>query len=546
MEERMEDKNFKKRNVFVLIFEILLIAVAIGGLTLAASSLISSSRTIVNFGEYNLDYVGETEIIATDLEPMSDSLVNYDTKDNVVRLEFSLRGVDTNEDPENLIYDIMISDINIDCSLLNEYTKWNLYKEGELLYSGNFSPSFDGNVLTDNFRLTETQQKLPLSNEDYDNYVLIIWISESCEDLSSCVPVDQTSALNSKLSMKVFIALLGGNPIEYERVPNNDATCVNKPELYDGMIPVYYEEGDWKVADSTNSDENTVWYDYGDSKWANAVFVNSDKYTESKKGTIVLQEDILGYYVWVPRFKYKLWNNGTEITDSYSAYEKGIDVVFESGTNSSDTIKCFDGNCAYKKNEYFTHPAFSDNLRGFWISKYEISAGNKFIPNVESLKNESLDSYKNIINNLNTTYGIDDIASSHIVTNLEWGATLYLSHSKYGVCSTGSCAGISSNNTYISENNKQDTTTRNVYGVYDMSGATPEYVVGNTSVGSATNEVRINENSTWYNGFYLATNDEYTVRGGMERGLFSISDISMSDVSTRSILVSNKKEDLVS
>ena len=123
-----EDKNFKNRNVFVLIFEILLIAIAVGGLTLATSTLMGGSSTILTFGEYNVDYVGKTEIVATNLEPISDSLIGYDTKDNVVRLEFSLRGVDTNEDPENLIYDIMISDINIDCSLLNEYTKWNLYK----------------------------------------------------------------------------------------------------------------------------------------------------------------------------------------------------------------------------------------------------------------------------------------------------------------------------------------------------------------------------------------------------------------------------------
>ena len=77
-------------------------------------------------------------------------MINYNTKENVVRLEFSLRGVDTNDDEENLIYDVMLSEMNIDCSLLNEYTKWNLYKNGELLYNGNFAPEFDGNVLTDN------------------------------------------------------------------------------------------------------------------------------------------------------------------------------------------------------------------------------------------------------------------------------------------------------------------------------------------------------------------------------------------------------------
>ena len=386
---------------------------------------------------------------------------------------------------------------------------------------------------------------MPLSDEEYDDYVLIIWISEACDDLISCERVDQSGIVNSSLSMKVFIALMGGKPIDYERIPNMDATCVNKPELYNGMIPVYYEDGNWKIADSTNSNESMVWYDYDDSKWANAVFVNTDEYAESDEGTIISQEDILGYYVWIPRFKYKLWNDGINITDSYNAYKNGIDIVFESGINSSDTVKCGDSKCIYEKNKYLTHPAFADNLRGFWISKYEISEGNKFIPNVESLKNESLDSYKNIISGLSTTYNLSDTVDSHIVTNLEWGAALYLSHSKYGVCSSDGCKDISANATYISESNKQDTTTRNVYGVYDMAGATPEYAVGSFAVGTAIEEVRITDSTTWYNGNYLAINNDYILRGGMERGLFFTSDIGMYDVSTRSVLVSKEKEDLV-
>ena len=531
-----EDKTFKTRNTLVLLFEIILIVVAVGGLTLATANLMGGSRTKIDFGKYSVDYIGETDIVMNDLEPISDSLVNYDTKDGVLRLEFSLRGVDTNENPENLIYDVMVSDINIDCSLLNEYTKWNLYKNGELLYSGSFSPSFDGNVLTDNMRLTETQQNLPLSNEEYDKYVLIIWISEACEDLLACKKVDQSNIVNSVLDMKIFIAISGGEKVVYERIPNTDATCVNKPELYEGMIPVYYSDGDWKIADKTNSQKSSYWYNYDESRWANAVFVNNEIYKDAKVGTKVNQEDILGYYVWIPRFKYKLWNNGVEFTDSYDAYNKGIDIVFESGVNSSGTIKCVDGKCGAKENEYLTHPAFSDNLRGFWISKYEISNDNKFIPNVESLKNENLDSYKNIISGLSTTYKINDKVDSHIINNLEWGATLYLSHSKYGLCLTDGCKKIGTNESYVSENNKEDTTTRNVYGVYDMSGGTAEYVVGSVDIGSATSEVRISENSTWNNGGYINSNNDYVLRGGRDRGLFTISDIGMVDVTTRSVL----------
>ena len=532
----MEKRTFRGRDLFVLIFEILVIVVAIGGLTLATSKLMGGSRTIVSFGEYNVDYVGETEISVNDLEPISDSMINYDTVDKVVRLEFSLRGVDSN-DRDDLIYDIVLEDLNIDCSLLNEYTKWNLYKNGELLYNGNFSPKFDGNVLTNNFRLTEVQQDLPSYNEEYDKYVLIIWISESCEDLLSCKIVDQSGIVNSILDMRLFIAVYTGSKTEYERVPNSDSSCINKPSLYDGMIPVYYNEGEWRVADSTNSDKDNIWYNYDESKWANAVFVNSDKYIDSKSGTVVLQSDILGYYVWIPRFKYKLWNSEKIISDTYNAYNNGIDIVFESGVNTSGNAKCVDVVCGGKNNQYLTHPAFGDNLRGFWISKYEISDGNKFVVNKESLRNKSLSEYKNIINNLSSDYGINATVDSHIVSNLEWGATLYLSHSKYGLCPLNKCISIGINDSYISEYNKKDTTTGNVYGVYDMAGATAEYVIGSLGLGTATEEVRVNEFETWDKGNYTSEVNDYIVRGGMSRGLYSVGGIEMFDVSTRAALV---------
>ena len=532
----MDDKMFNKRNTIVLIFELLLIVVAVGGLTFATTRLMGGSSTIVTFGEYNVDYVGSTDITVSDLEPISDNLIKYDTKDGVVRLEFSVKGVDTNEDEERLIYDVMIDEMDIDCSLLNEYTKWNLYKNGELLYNGSFSPSFDGNVLTDNFRLTETQQDLPKHDDDYDDYVLIIWISETCDDLKTCDRIDQSGIVNSVMNMKVFIALSGGDKVVYDRVPNTSGRCVNKPELYDGMIPVYYNDGEWRIANKTNSEKSKLWYNYDESRWANAVFVNSDKYNDSKEGTVVLQEDILGYYVWIPRYKYKLWNNGISSDDGYDAYKNGIDIIFESGVHSTGNVECNDNRCAGNNNEYLTHPSFSNNLRGFWISKYEISEDNKFIPNVTSLKNETLDNYNARINNLSMVYGINDNVDSHVVTNLEWGAVIYLSHSKYGVCRDNNCLEIGNNKTYISENNKQDTSTRDVYGVYDMSGSCSEYTVGKQLFGSAISEVKINDNRVWDDDIHINNNKDYVLRGGVDMGLFSISDIGMIDVSTRAVL----------
>jgi len=125
-----------------------------------------------------------------------------------------------------------------------------------------------------------------------------------------------------------------------------------------------------------------------------------------------------------------------------------------------------------------------------------------------------------------------------MVNNLEWGATLYLSHSKYGVCSGDGCMSIGLNNSYKSGNNKQDTTTRNVYGVYDMSGGSGEYVLGNYKIGSATYEVTLENGAAWYNGHSINSERDYIIRGGLDRGMFYYGDISMSSVenSTRSVL----------
>ena len=69
----------------------------------------------------------------------------------------------------------MLKDMNIDCSLLNEYTKWNLYKNGELIYNGNFSPKFDGNVLTDNI-FSQNVEKMKNVGKEYFAICLYIFV----------------------------------------------------------------------------------------------------------------------------------------------------------------------------------------------------------------------------------------------------------------------------------------------------------------------------------------------------------------------------------
>lgn len=528
------DNSFKNKNALVIVFEVLVIVLGIGGITFATSKLLNDrTQTEIKTGEYNIDYVGDTELSFSEIEPMSDENINIDTKDNVIRLEFSLRGVSQNKN-DDLIYDVMLNEMNIDCSLLNEYTKWNLYKNGKLISNGSLSPGFDGNVLGSTMRLTNIQENLPKYNQEYDKYVLIFWISESCDDLLTCEKIDQSSIANSKMSMKIFIALYGGAKKQFERVPNYDKTCANIPELYNNMIPVSYKNGEWVVADKNNSDKDNLWYDYSSQKWANAVIVNNNKY--NSVGMTINKDDILAYYVWIPRFRYKLWNVEDEVNDSYLAYDDGIEIIFENGLNTINTDN-------YKNDIYITHPAFGDNLSGFWISKYELSkSGDNYlsISSVESYRNDTLDNYKSVTNNLVSSYELGDKVSSHMINNLEWGATLYLSHSKYGVCVGDGCYKIDVNNSYVSGNNKWDTTTRNVYGVYDMAGGVSEYVLGNYKIGSATYEVKLQDGDTWYQGHAFMSDRDYIVRGGKDNQLFYFGDIGMSltELGTRSVLVS--------
>ena len=61
---------------------------------------------------------------------------------------------------------------------------------------------------------------------------------------------------------------------------------------------------------TTVSSSDSSWYDYQNKKWANAVLVKETgvKTREQNKvaGTTINPDDILAYYVWIPRYKYAI------------------------------------------------------------------------------------------------------------------------------------------------------------------------------------------------------------------------------------------------
>ena len=98
---------------------------------------------------------------------------------------------------------------------------------------------------------------------------------------------------------------------------------------------------------------------------------------------------------------------------------------------------------------------------------------------------------------------------------------------------------ISRNDSYISGNNSMDSTTGNIYGIFDMSGGASEFVKVNDGLGSATKEISIGENTNWDNNIYFDDSyNNYYVRGGLSKGIYSYGSFNESSplISTRNIL----------
>ena len=239
------------------------------------------------------------------------------------------------------------------------------------------------------------------------------------------------------------------------------------------------------------------------SEWANARVI-----------TQVNGQNIESYFVWIPRYAYRIiyFNNA----DSKKAYQEGTlteETAVASGqiigysdsrgivdaqgrkitditspSNSPKTMVCED--------YFMVHPAFTtdenvgggwDNeLAGLWIGKYEAACTDtvgdsygeantiKTQAGVRALTGVTIGQmYSNAINYLPEL-------QSHMLKNSEWGAVAYLTESKYGrngteVAFNGSdyITGGGLNNSFVT--NVAQSSTGNVYGIYDLRGSSFEY-----------------------------------------------------------------------
>ena len=294
------------------------------------------------------------------------------------------------------------------------------------------------------------------------------------------------------------------------------------PVLEDPLIPVTIDnDGVARKASLANE-----WYSYEKNNWANAVILFDENETY-EDGEIIPEEKIESYFVWIPKYKYQLWDLGQydNLTSIDTSKVHEIPIIFGDYNTSDDKVgECTTpmtseetGNCGI--GDYMTHPAFlSIPSTGFWVGKFE--TGYDGATSTAEAEQNTRDASKIVVkpnvyswrgiqvaNAFYTSYDYKRDLDSHMMKNTEWGAVAYLQHSAYGsqesvrinnhsAYITGyqannepTCGYTNSNeecNRYCNDgtcntaypNSVLANTTGNITGIYDMSGGTREYVMG--------------------------------------------------------------------
>ena len=323
------------------------------------------------------------------------------------------------------------------------------------------------------------------------------------------------------------------------------------PVIKNNLIPVTINNNG-KVY---KADVTSEWYNYEDHIWANAIVLKDNITLEDAKDEdgSIKEENIKQYYVWIPRYRYQLWNvNSENKYPNGTTGESAINIVFE---NKNTQVSNGTSN-----GEWLTHPAFTSfDTNGLWVGKFETSydentftnssvfattnpntsaatsSSNIIIkPNVRSLTNKTPSQFYTL------SRGINEELNSHMMKNSEWGAVAYLTYSNYGKCDSNGCeevyinnvntgSGVANASTWqwsatitgcsassadasMSSNqnacasgyawngsNNKASTTGNISEIYDMSGGNWEYVMG--VIKDADENPMSGRHSTFNSGF---------------------------------------------
>ena len=147
----------------------------------------------------------------------------------------------------------------------------------------------------------------------------------------------------------------------------NSGKKVNSPQLMEGMTGIYWDESGNEVEVTVDNQDN--WYDYSKQEWANAV-------TKDSNGNVT------GYWVWIPRYAYKIETN------RYTNTVGKISVKFLQGTTNKDESNAeisttYPETTGAIMSAFVVHPSFINGtsnhymngewdkeISGYWVAKY--------------------------------------------------------------------------------------------------------------------------------------------------------------------------------
>ena len=282
-----------------LIIGVITITMLVMGVTTAWFTWHSTTNTDVTFNVNGID------IINTNVDVVGKELYPTMNKDNGIVEEFTVKQNSDISTP--VCSDFTLTLTTLPTELQHKSFKYKLYNGTNLVGSGNFEGKTQGQVIT-----IATSQ--PITG-NISTYKLYIWIDGN---------MDNPLSMGGKSFL--FKLTIKASQQENACTPSIitcdvDDVTPNTPVLADGMIPIKWDGSKWVKASTDN------WYNYSNKEWANAVMVRTDKdsnvngsrsreqYMSAIEGTKILEDDILAYYVWIPRYKYQLFNVNSEKTD---------------------------------------------------------------------------------------------------------------------------------------------------------------------------------------------------------------------------------------
>ena len=517
--------NKLKQHKLILIIFIIGIILIVTGTTYSfyKIKLEGQKQHIVSSDVISFTYKeSEDKISITNMNPISDT---QGKKNNY----FEFKVLSKLKENMNIKYIVSLSKIDIENSFEDNDIKMYLTdgNDNELI-----SPTIIS-LLEENKKIKDS--KIIYANtfayneqEQTHTYRIRIWLKENVDMSKYTKVVETETGTNVSLEQKTYKFKINVSTVEQ----NLDTSGANKPVLASNMIPVYYDEANsvWKKADVNNKDSSYQWYSYnstGDKKgmWANAVTVkdtNRQTYLNATPGTTISMDDITTMWVWIPRFKVNTTDFGTisgECHCSNISYTTREECENIGSLWSCPNPRAID--VTFVKQNETAIDAFTfgnKELSGFWYGKFEVggtlassctnetcNVSNIVVkPNMTSLRSQKVSSYffaSRSMEQPNNSFGfINSEVDTHMSKNNEWGAVAYLTHSIYGRCTDSTTCtevGINNNGSYITgygapagskynDTNgayntslgKEASTTKNIYGIYDMSGGAYEYVMG--------------------------------------------------------------------